>query len=62
MGAWIDLLMLALALGTGWITWVMVTSAGLRPLAPPQRRVGVPAAGDPRRRPGTGSRAIDGDR
>jgi hypothetical protein len=62
MGPWLDFLMLALALGTGWITWVMLTASGLRPLALPPRRVGSPASGGPRRRPVTNSQAIDGDR
>ncbi|HMQ30701.1 MAG TPA: hypothetical protein PKD53_08220 [Chloroflexaceae bacterium] len=45
MGSWLDFLMLALALGAGWLGYVLLTLAGWRPLPAPVAR-----ARQPRRR------------
>lgn len=47
MGPWTDFLMVALALGAGWLGLATLTLAGWRPAARrarPRARIGAPAA------------------
>lgn len=62
MGSWLDFLMLAMALGAGWLGWVGLTLAGWRPL-PPARDAGWAACRSPRAAGQVvNSQAVDGDR
>lgn len=60
MEAWLDFLLLALALGAGWLGWVLLTLAGWRPgrRAAVRGRSSIAQAGGLRR--ATNSRAADG--